>query len=86
MASTEDTVGETKAHCPDCQGEMAPIQVLVEIDRATIGGLDIQRVLYYTVADAHRSIWTGRFPIEGKVQAMMCSGCGRINFRGVPSK
>jgi hypothetical protein len=42
MGPIEDTVGEAKVPCRDCQGEMTPIQVLVELDRSTTVVLDRQ--------------------------------------------
>ncbi len=39
----------------------------------------------YAPADAARSFWTGRYPIQGKVEAYLCAGCGRIAMFGQPA-
>jgi hypothetical protein len=39
----------------------------------------------YAPADAARSFWTGRYPIEGKVAAYLCERCGRIALYGRPN-
>jgi hypothetical protein len=38
----------------------------------------------YTVPEAQRSSWTGRFPVEGRVAAFMCDHCGRLLLYGIP--
>ncbi len=58
--------------CPDCDSKLTDIQI---IDNDGPHG---QAILEYTVGEAQPSMWTGRFPIAGKVNAMMCDQCGRV--------
>ena len=62
--------------CPDCSQPLQPIAI---VDR---GDLDSQKPLQYRAADAKRGWFTG-YPIAGNVEALMCSGCGRILLYGV---
>ena len=48
------------------------------------GTLNVHSELEYTVPEAKRSIWTGLLPIEGKIAAYMCDGCGRVLLYGQP--
>jgi hypothetical protein len=55
------------------------------IDKAHAGA---HTDMEYSVPDAKRSFWTGRYPIEGRVRAWMCCECGRVALygdRGIPS-
>jgi hypothetical protein len=66
--------------CPDCRGSLKEIKV---IDKAgSVANLHSE--LEYTVPEAHRSYWTGHFPVEGKIAAYMCDGCGRVLLYGHP--
>jgi hypothetical protein len=38
--------------------------------------------LEYRHPDDRRSLWTGKYPTAGKVQAFMCENCGRIELYG----
>jgi hypothetical protein len=38
----------------------------------------------YTVPEAQRGFWMGRYPVEGRVAAYMCDHCGRLLLYGVP--
>ena len=68
--------------CPDCHGSMKAITI---IDKTAKGGGRPQHSdLEYTVPEAKRSIWTGLLPIEGKITAYMCDGCGRVLLYGHP--
>jgi hypothetical protein len=51
------------------------------IDKAHGGG---HNDLEYTVPEARRSFWMSRYPVEGRVGAYMCDGCGRLLLYGVP--
>ena len=74
----ESVMGEPRA-CPDCQVELHRIKL---IDRHASGEHVQAR---YTAGDAKRGMFLGRYPIEGKVEALMCSSCGRIVLYGEPS-
>ena len=68
--------------CPDCGGPMKSITI---IDKTAKGGGRPQHTeLEYTVPEKKRSIWTGLLPIEGKITAYMCDGCGRVLLYGQP--
>ena len=58
---------------------MHEIKLIDKADRNSHASLE------YTVPDAKASIWTGRFPIAGRVSAFMCEGCGRIALYGTES-
>ena len=47
-------------------------------------GISKNNQLEYTVPDAKRSFWTGLLPIEGKIAAYRCEGCGRVLLYGQP--
>jgi hypothetical protein len=64
--------------CSDCGGPVSPIRIIDKTHHSAHADLE------YTVPEARRSMWTGRFPIEGKVEADMCGQCGRIRLYGVP--
>jgi hypothetical protein len=40
--------------------------------------------LEYSLPEAKRSFWSKRYPVEGKVVAYMCDGCGPIILYGEP--
>jgi predicted RNA-binding Zn-ribbon protein involved in translation (DUF1610 family) len=68
--------------CPDCGGSMKSIKI---IDKTTRGmGIRLHSDLEYTVQEAKRSVWTGLRPIEGKITAYMCNGCGQVLLYGQP--
>jgi hypothetical protein len=64
--------------CEFCDGAMHPIKL---IDKAHYSA---HTELEYALADASRSIWTGRYPLQGKVIAYMCDLCGHIAMYGRP--
>jgi hypothetical protein len=73
---------DTKAKkCPDCGHSMRAIKIL---NNAWYGIRPAEGELSYMAAEATRSFWTGRYPIEGKVTACLCDGCGRILLYGEP--
>jgi hypothetical protein len=68
-----------ESQCPDCGGTVTEIRL---IDKAHGGG---HHDLEYTLEEAKRGLWLGRFPIEGRVAASMCGQCGRIFLYGIPT-
>ena len=68
--------------CPDCGGSMKSIMIIDKTAKG--GGVPKHSELEYTVPEAKRSIWTGLLPIEGKITAYMCNGCGRVLLYGQP--
>jgi hypothetical protein len=62
--------------CPDCHATTQEIKL---IDKSHFGD---HTDLEYASSEATRSLWTGRFPVEGRVVALMCSECGRIGLYG----
>jgi hypothetical protein len=62
--------------CPECESEMHPIKL---IDSHSSGEHVQPR---YAAGDAERGMFLGRYPVEGKVEALMCSSCGRILLYG----
>ena len=68
--------------CPDCGASMKAIRIVDKKtkDMGTLRDNDLE----YTVPEAKRSFWTGILPIEGKIIAYMCDGCGRVLLYGQP--
>jgi len=58
---------------------MAPIVI---IDKTTISQHLYAQELEYRQPNDSKSFWTGKYPTAGKVQALMCVECGRINLYG----
>ena len=42
------------------------------------------RTLSYAAADAERSSFLGKYPVQGEVAALLCLDCGSIALFGVP--
>ena len=63
--------------CPDCGQSSKRIQM---IDKVQMG----HSFPEYAVGEVERSIWTAKFPIEGRVASYMCDQCGRITLYGEP--
>lgn len=70
-------MAKTQKSCPDCQHSLVEIRL---IDKT--GEYSSHARLEYTSREASRSFWSGRFPVEGKISAYMCGGCGRILLYG----
>jgi hypothetical protein len=66
------------AECPDCAIPMHRIRL---IDKAHF---DRHRELEYALYEGGRSLWSGRFPVEGVVRAYICDQCARILLFGEP--
>ena len=74
MASQENR------RCPDCGTELRAIK-LIDPTRMT----DLPNI-WYTVPEASRRFWTGKYPVEGladQIDAFICDACGRIMVYGV---
>jgi len=65
--------------CDDCGGALNQIRL---IDKGH-GGAHFD--MEYASHESRRGIWMGKYPIEGKVIAVMCSECGRITLYGRPN-
>ena len=66
--------------CGDCGQALAEIRLIDKGHHFTHDDAE------YALAESKRGVWTGRFPVEGKIMAFMCPGCGRISHYGVPKK
>jgi len=66
--------------CPQCGEVMDQIKVVAQ------GHQGAHHELTYTAVEAEPSFWLGRFPVEGAVNARMCSGCHYILFYGLPGR
>jgi hypothetical protein len=71
--------------CPDCKGAMKDIEIIDKFGDGGILGIP-HTILEYAVPGSKKFFWTGRWPIEGKVAALMCETCGRILFYGQPKR
>ena len=69
---------EIQHQCPECKTPMHEIRIIDKGDEHILPHHELE----YTVAEAKRSAWTGRFPIVGKVVAYMCQQCGQIELHG----
>jgi hypothetical protein len=59
--------------CPDCEGTLHEVKLLDQAHASMhVGPLE------YALPEAKRSMWSGRFPVAGTVQAYLCEDCGRI--------
>jgi hypothetical protein len=61
--------------CKECGGATHEIHL---IDRQ--GPWFPESGVEYSLPDAQRSGWTGRYPVAGKVLAFLCDGCGQISL------
>ncbi len=71
-------MADRRVTCPDCDRALAAIQI---IDKKG-AWLAAHTVLEYAVGESKRSEWTGQFPVQGRVHAYMCDGCGRVLLYG----
>jgi hypothetical protein len=71
----------TDKNCPDCGRPLKAIKIM---DNARYGVRPAQGELTYMAPEAKQSFWTGHYPVEGRVAACMCDGCGRILLYGEP--
>ncbi len=75
---------EERRKCSHCGGGLVAIKLI----DATQPGFDQDgaqhRVLSYSAADAERSFFSGKYPVQGEVAALMCGDCGSITLYGVP--
>jgi hypothetical protein len=74
----QPTAMTDEKQCGDCGATLAAIRL---IDK---GHFSAHNDVEYALAEAKRGIWTGNFPVEGKVAAFICPQCGRITHFGVP--
>lgn len=71
-------MSKEQRECIECGGEMQKIKL---IDK---GHFNTHSELEYAAGDARTRFWSGGFPVEGKVAALMCQLCGRIALFGEP--
>jgi hypothetical protein len=64
--------------CSACQAAMGSITVM---DRYYVNNRYTQE-LEYRLPEDKLSFWTGKYPTAGKIQAFMCSSCGKIDLYG----
>jgi hypothetical protein len=57
-------------HCPDCGLALTPILL----------------VFPYSLITAKPNLWTGVYPVEGKVSGFLCGSCGRVTFYAQTAK
>jgi hypothetical protein len=72
--------------CPDCG---APLQAIKLLGRGpqNLAGMAIESdVTFYTAAEAERRTWSGKYKVEGQVQAYICTSCRRIFLYAEPAK
>jgi predicted RNA-binding Zn-ribbon protein involved in translation (DUF1610 family) len=69
----------TDPKCATCNVAMHPVKLIYKQHH------NKHTELEYAPPDATRSFWTGRYPVQGKVAAYLCDGCGRITLFGRPA-
>jgi hypothetical protein len=73
--------------CPDCGGALRAITLFGRGPQNPISGAATDTaVIYYTDAEANRSPWLSMLDIQGEVRTLMCRGCNRLFFYGVPKE
>src|SRR6476619_7439884 len=71
--------------CPDCAGTMREVTLFGRSAVNPLSGAGVDAaVVYFTGADATRSIWLSMFKVEGNVRSLLCRECGRMFLYGVP--
>jgi len=63
----------SRRDCPDCRSRLVPIKLIVGL-----GTQGHSASLKYAAPDAKQSRWTGLYPTEGEIGAVMCPQCGRV--------
>ncbi len=63
--------------CPQCEAVTTPVVVMDKV-HPHVGGLDLE----YRLPGDRPSFWSGHYPTAGRVNALMCSGCGLIQLFG----
>ena len=74
----------TPGLCPDCGAPMQAIKLFGRRPESLAGTAMDSDVAFYTAANAGRGSWSGKFEIDGQVQAYICPSCRRIFLYGAP--
>ena len=69
-----------RRNCPDCNAKTRVIRL---IDH---GHRNHRQPLSYVAKTADRSVFTGRYPLSGEIQARMCPECGRVVLYAKPKR
>jgi uncharacterized OB-fold protein len=69
--------------CPDCGDVLRPIKVVTRQIGFGEVLLGPQHELQYSVAEKP-SFWTSTFPVEGRLESLLCGSCGRVLFYAQP--
>ena len=69
-----------KRTCPDCNAGLEEIRLIDKSDKG------YHTDLQYSLPEAKRGLWLGRFPIEGRILAYMCGKCGRVILYADPTR
>jgi hypothetical protein len=63
---------------------MWPIRIIDKTVTSGPGSFEAHAHLEYTVPEAERESWSGRYLIEGIIEAHMCDDCGRVLLYAYP--
>jgi hypothetical protein len=74
------------AACPDCGAPLLSIKLLGRGPENLAGFVLESEVSFYAAADVERGTWSGKYKVDGKVQAYICSSCRRIFLYGEPDQ
>ena len=72
--------GTEERRCKECGGATHEIHVMDKVGMAGEFAADLE----YSLPEARRSFWTGKYAPSGKVRALLCEGCGQITLYGKP--
>jgi len=70
--------------CPDCGAPLQPIKLFGRGPESLAGIALESDITFYTAAGAERGTWSGKYKVDGVVQAYMCTSCRRIFLYGEP--
>jgi hypothetical protein len=72
--------------CPDCGAPLLSIKLFGRGPESLAGFALESDVTFYTAADADRDTWSGKYKVDGAVQAYICTSCRRIFLYGAPAQ
>jgi hypothetical protein len=72
--------------CPDCGAPLEAIKLFGRGPQSLSGFALESDVTFYTAADTQRGTWSGKYKVDGTVQAYICTSCRRIFLYGGPAQ
>jgi len=72
--------------CPDCGAPLQGIKLCGRGPQSLAGFALESDVTFYTAGDEERGTWSGKYKVDGGVQAYICTACRRIFLYGEPDQ